>query len=96
MVKMHISESGEEDYSLVFIGVQHEFPIHILVLEMTSNTVLRFLLNEYGRGKAVKCCCIDVYFHYCPGPVIQCLICHYSDLMSLCSFHKDVVLMAAI
>lgn len=49
-MKMHIPESGGEDYSLVFIGVRHEFPIHILVLEITSDTVLRFLMNITGKS----------------------------------------------
>lgn len=53
-MKMPIPKGGGEDYSLVFIGVWHGFPVNILVLEIRSETILRLLLNEYPREKLVN------------------------------------------
>lgn len=53
-MKMHITKGGRRDYSFLFIGAWHGFPIHILVLEVRSDTIVRFLLNEYPKEKLLN------------------------------------------
>lgn len=52
-VKICIPRS-REDSSPVFVGVWHGLPIQILVLEMRSDTNLKFLLDEYPGEKLVN------------------------------------------
>ena len=52
--EMYILESGEEGYSAEFIGVWHRVSVHIIALERRSDTILKFLLDDWPGEKLVN------------------------------------------